>query len=124
MIAAAFYPKPVILRFSDFKTNEYAKLLGKGFTDHKNDSTQGSSQSYSRPCLTAEYQIIGYTKCDCNVEFKPGIVLDPFFGAGTVGVAAEQLGLQWCGIELNQEYIDIAKKRLEPYLNNKLEIFL
>lgn len=27
-IAAAFYPKPVILRFSDFKTDEYANLLG------------------------------------------------------------------------------------------------
>ncbi|MEN9766593.1 MAG: phosphoenolpyruvate synthase [Cyanobacteriota bacterium] len=27
-LAAAFYPKPVILRFSDFKSNEYAKLLG------------------------------------------------------------------------------------------------
>ena len=25
-IAAAFYPKPVIVRLSDFKTNEYAKL--------------------------------------------------------------------------------------------------
>jgi pyruvate,water dikinase len=28
MIAAAFYPKPVIVRTSDFKTNEYAKLIG------------------------------------------------------------------------------------------------
>jgi pyruvate,water dikinase len=28
MLAAAFYPKDVILRFSDFKTNEYANLLG------------------------------------------------------------------------------------------------
>jgi len=28
MIAAAFYPKPVIVRLSDFKTNEYAHLLG------------------------------------------------------------------------------------------------
>ncbi len=27
-IAAAFYPRPVIVRFSDFKTNEYAHLLG------------------------------------------------------------------------------------------------
>jgi pyruvate,water dikinase len=27
-IAAAFYPKPVIVRMSDFKTNEYAQLLG------------------------------------------------------------------------------------------------
>ena len=29
-IAAAFYPKPVIVRLSDFKTNEYAQLLGGG----------------------------------------------------------------------------------------------
>jgi pyruvate,water dikinase len=28
LIAAAFHPRPVILRFSDFKTNEYARLLG------------------------------------------------------------------------------------------------
>lgn len=28
LVAAAFYPKPVIVRMSDFKTNEYAKLLG------------------------------------------------------------------------------------------------
>lgn len=28
LIAAAFYPRPVLLRFSDFKTNEYARLLG------------------------------------------------------------------------------------------------
>jgi len=27
-IAAAFYPKPVIVRMSDFKTNEYAHLIG------------------------------------------------------------------------------------------------
>jgi pyruvate,water dikinase len=28
VIAASFYPRPVIVRFSDFKTNEYARLLG------------------------------------------------------------------------------------------------
>ncbi|MPR31873.1 phosphoenolpyruvate synthase [Salmonirosea aquatica] len=28
MVAAAFYPRPVLIRFSDFKTNEYANLLG------------------------------------------------------------------------------------------------
>ncbi len=31
LITAAFYPKPVILRFSDFKTNEYANLIGGKF---------------------------------------------------------------------------------------------
>ena len=60
-------------------------------------------------------------KCACP---ENGIVLDPFFGAGTVGVAAEKLNRQWIGIELKQEYIDIAQKRLDPYKNNKLENFI
>ena len=59
-------------------------------------------------------------KCACP---KDGIVLDPFFGSGTVGVAAEQLGLKWCGIELNEEYITLARKRLDPFRNDSLEMF-
>lgn len=49
-----------------------------------------------------------------------GIVLDPFFGAGTVGVVAEKLNLQWVGIELNPKYEVIARKRLDKYLNKKI----
>lgn len=41
-----------------------------------------------------------------------GIVLDPFFGAGTTGLVALQNGRKYIGIELNQEYIDIAHQRL------------
>ena len=68
-------------------------------------------------------KIIGYTDCGCNAGFKPGIVLDPFFGAGTVGLAAEKLGLNWIGIELNAEYIKIAQNRLSKYMNNRIEAF-
>jgi site-specific DNA-methyltransferase (adenine-specific) len=39
-----------------------------------------------------------------------GIVLDPFFGSGTTGMAAKNNNRNWIGIELNTEYIDIAKK--------------
>ena len=42
-----------------------------------------------------------------------GIVLDPFFGAGTTGLVAKQLGRDFVGIELNPEYVTIAKKRLQ-----------
>jgi DNA modification methylase len=59
-------------------------------------------------------------KCACP---KDGIVLDPFLGSGTVGIAAEQLGLKWCGIELNEEYITLARKRLDPFRNDSLEMF-
>ena len=58
---------------------------------------------------------IGYTDCGCNAGFKAGITLDPFFGAGTVGLVAEELGLDWVGIELKEEYTKIARERLEPY---------
>ena len=40
-----------------------------------------------------------------------GIVLDPFFGSGTTGLAAQELSRHWVGIELNPEYIEIAKRR-------------
>lgn len=41
-----------------------------------------------------------------------GIVLDPFMGSGTTGVACKQLGFEFIGIELNEEYIEIAKRRI------------
>ena len=40
------------------------------------------------------------------------VVLDPFFGSGTTGYVAQKLGRRWIGIELNEDYIKIAKKRL------------
>ncbi len=39
------------------------------------------------------------------------VVLDPFYGAGTVGTVAGELGRRCVGIELNSEYIKIARKR-------------
>lgn len=39
-------------------------------------------------------------------------VLDPFFGAGTVGVASKKHGRNFIGCELNPEYADIAEKRI------------
>jgi DNA modification methylase len=41
-----------------------------------------------------------------------GIVLDPFMGSGTTGIACKQLGFDFIGIELNTEYYEIAKKRV------------
>ena len=59
-----------------------------------------------------EYKTIGYTSCNCGMGFKSGLVLDPFTGSGTTGVVAKRLGMDFIGIELNKNYIKMAKKRI------------
>jgi DNA modification methylase len=43
---------------------------------------------------------------------KGGVVLDPFMGSGTTAVVARQLGRRFIGIELNRDYVRLARKRL------------
>ena len=50
--------------------------------------------------------------CTCAISAGPGVVLDPFFGAGTVGLVAERHGRDWVGIEINPAYAKIAEQRL------------
>jgi DNA modification methylase len=47
------------------------------------------------------------------VEWTRGIVLDPFMGSGTTGVAAVQMGRNFIGIEREPKYFDIACRRIE-----------
>ena len=43
---------------------------------------------------------------------KGDVILDPFVGSGTTCKMAKQLGRNYIGIDISQEYIDIAKERL------------
>ncbi len=62
-----------------------------------------------RPCVMASTQPGDY-------------VLDPFFGAGTVGVVCQDEGRNYLGIELNPEYVSIAVNRLKSDENNVIRI--
>ena len=59
-IAAAFYPKPVIVRLSDFKTNEYASLIGGAGFEPKEDNPmlgfRGASR-YAHPAYAAGFAL-------------------------------------------------------------------
>jgi site-specific DNA-methyltransferase (adenine-specific) len=50
--------------------------------------------------------------CDCDTGAEPGIVLDPFFGAGSTAIAAESLGRDWLGIELKADFARLAWARI------------
>lgn len=52
-------------------------------------------------------------RCDCASPTRPGLVLDPFIGAGTVAIAAEANNRDWLGIELNPEFARMAERRIE-----------
>lgn len=43
------------------------------------------------------------------------VVLDPFMGSGTTAVSCVDLKRQYVGIELHQEYIDMANKRIQSF---------
>lgn len=50
--------------------------------------------------------------CSCTAPSERAVVLDPFFGAGTTGIAAEMHHRAWLGIELNPTFADLAKRRI------------
>ena len=50
--------------------------------------------------------------CRCAAAWRPGLVLDPFIGSGTVAVVAERHGRDWLGIEINRKFVEIAERRI------------
>ena len=63
--------------------------------------------------------------CDHDADPVPSVVLDPFCGSGTTGVVALRHGRSFIGIELNPEYIGMARKRIigdAPLLNTVAEV--
>lgn len=58
-----------------------------------------------KPLAAMKLLIQKYTKPD-------DLILDPFMGSGTTGVAALQLGRRFVGIELDSNYFQVAVKRI------------
>ncbi|ACN99116.1 phosphoenolpyruvate synthase [Sulfurihydrogenibium azorense Az-Fu1] len=82
-IAAAFYPKPVIVRFSDFKSNEYANLLGGKYFEPEEENPmigfRGASRYYSdffKPAFGLECKAI--LRVRNKMGLKNVIVMVPF----------------------------------------------
>jgi hypothetical protein len=44
-----------------------------------------------------------------------GIVLDPFMGSGSTGIAAQLEGFRFCGMEMDEDYFKIASARIENF---------
>ena len=58
----------------------------------------------------------------CKLTKTPdgGIVLDPFMGSGTTGMACKATGRDFIGIELDEHYFEIAEKRIAAPIQKEL----
>ncbi len=79
--------------------HDLISLVGEG-TDGKHKR--------SFPLRLAQLLISGFDSAQ--------IIYDPYMGSGTTAVAAHKLGRDYIGSEISQEYVDLANKRIEPYL--------
>jgi site-specific DNA-methyltransferase (adenine-specific) len=78
---------------------------------NKSDRNEGNNHPTVKPTDLMAYLIRLVTP-------KGGIVLDPFMGSGSTGKAAVREGMEFIGIERENEYFEIAKSRIE-YETNK-----
>jgi site-specific DNA-methyltransferase (adenine-specific) len=53
------------------------------------------------------------------LTYRNDIILDPFTGSGTSLCAAEIADRQWVGIELSEKYCEVARKRVDVFINDK-----
>jgi site-specific DNA-methyltransferase (adenine-specific) len=73
----------------------------------------------SRPMTKATFSMDIPTKAIKILSYKNDIVLDPFNGSGTSCVAAEILDRRWIGIELSENYANIARQRIQGFVDQK-----
>ena len=117
-----FKSKPTKLR--DKRNENYGKAfispLGKGLRSGYEMGARNKRTTWSicpRPYKEAHFATYPEELCETPIDAGcpvDGVVLDPFFGAGTTGLVALKQNKNYIGIELNPEYIEIAEKRLKP----------
>lgn len=90
------------LKHETYKNGEHSNKLGRSQTD---TLPQKNNHPTVKPIKLMEYL--------CKLITPPGgVILDPFCGSGSTGVAAKRLGFEFIGIEREQEYCEIAERRI------------
>lgn len=127
------------------QSHEYLFLLTKSekylynFEAIKEDTRDGRSRRNARsvwaintePYKEAHFAVFPASlvkPCLLAGSNSNDLVLDPFAGSGTVGEVCMATGRKFVGIELNNEYISLAKRRIQasmpsiPFLNHSLPL--
>jgi site-specific DNA-methyltransferase (adenine-specific) len=88
------------------------------FTYNVGTSSSEDKIAFQHPAIFPEQLALDQISTWTN---KGGLVYDCFMGSGTTAKAAEKLGRRWIGSEISEDYVGIAEKRLEPYVDGSFE---
>jgi DNA modification methylase len=87
-------------------------------TDYKNEKVAAKYQAIKAPAKNNHPTVkpVSLMAYLCRLITPPnGIVLDPFMGSGSTGIAARLEGFRFAGMEMDEDYFKIAKARIEDY---------
>ena len=134
--------KPKTINFIIDRKNKYTERWGKGRVVREKDGKLTGRSNYKLNEYGRRFNIwrfnsgFGYSTKD-EIAFKHpatfpeklaadhiyswsnegDLVYDPFMGSGTTAKMAHIYKRNWIGSEISQEYVDLANKRLHPYLS-------
>ena len=77
-------------------------------------SGQNNFDGAGMPRLSKHVETTGWSDCG-HESWRPGVVLDPFLGSGTVALVARRLGRHAIGVELKPEYAVMARRRVATF---------
>jgi site-specific DNA-methyltransferase (adenine-specific) len=95
--------------YTDIQKREFIDLVF-GQWNYFADTKSMTKATFSMDIPTKAIKILTY---------KNDIVLDPFAGSGTSLVAAETLDRRWIGVELSPNYSEVAKKRVNVFVESR-----
>jgi site-specific DNA-methyltransferase (adenine-specific) len=95
------------MMYQDEDKKEFMSLV-YGQWEYFADTRQQTKATFSMDIPSKAIKILTY---------RNDVILDPFTGSGTSLVAAETLGRRWIGIELSDNYCNVARERVQHFVD-------
>lgn len=101
------------------KVSKQERNLGLGVFEEKEVIRQGLNGEHKNPTYKNSHPTIKPINLMVYliklINPKNGIVLDPFMGSGSTGIASQLLGFKFCGMEMDEDYFKIAEERINNF---------
>lgn len=104
------------LVYNDKRAQSFGKLPDDVWNTYSRVCGTFRERQGWHPCQMPELLLARIIAASSN---PADCVLDPFIGSGTTAAAALQLGRDYCGIDISEQYVENTKKRLADLKKNK-----